>query len=74
MLLPSMASSLKLSYAQIGFISTGNFIGYLIAVLLCAPLARKIGSRRLIILALAVIALSCPDRWRWSAGPRIFPT
>jgi len=58
MLLPSMASSLKLSYAQIGFISTGNFIGYLLAVLLCAPLARKIGSRRLIIMALAVIALS----------------
>jgi len=58
MLLPSMASSLTLSYAQIGFISTGNFIGYLIAVLLCAPLARKIGSRQLIIVALAVIALS----------------
>lgn len=58
MLLPSMAASLKLSYAEIGFISTGNFVGYLIAVLLCAPLARKIGSRQLIILALAVIALS----------------
>ena len=58
MLLPSMASSLKLSYAQIGFISTGNFIGYLLAVLVCAPLARKIGSRQLIIIALAVIALS----------------
>ena len=27
MLLPSMASSLKLSYSQIGFISTGNFVG-----------------------------------------------
>ena len=58
MLLPSMAASLNLSYAQIGFISTGNFIGYLIAVLLCAPLARKIGSRQLIIMALAMIALS----------------
>jgi MFS family permease len=58
MLLPSMASSLKLSYSQIGFISTGNFIGYLIAVLLCAPLARRIGSRLLIITALVVIALS----------------
>ena len=56
MLLPSMASSLKLSYAQIGYISTGNFIGYLAAVLLCAPIARKIGSRQLIIFALAVIA------------------
>ncbi len=58
MLLPSMASSLKLSYAQIGYISTGNFIGYLASVLLCAPIARRIGSRRLIVLALAVIALS----------------
>jgi len=58
MLLPSMASSLRLSYAQIGFISTGNFIGYLVAVLFCAPLARKIGSRQLIIMALAMIALS----------------
>ena len=58
MLLPSMASSLHLSYAQIGYISTGNFIGYLASVLLCAPLARKIGSRRLILAALAVIAVS----------------
>jgi MFS family permease len=58
MLLPSMASSLDLSYAQIGYISTGNFIGYLAAVLLCAPLARRIGSRRLIVIALALIAAS----------------
>jgi len=58
MLLPSMASSLKLSYAQIGYISTGNFIGYLSAVLLCAPVAKKIGSRLLIVIALALIALS----------------
>ena len=35
MLLPSMASTLKLSYSQIGFISTGNFVGYLAAVLFC---------------------------------------
>ena len=49
---------LKLSYSQIGFISTGNFIGYLVAVLLCAPLARTIGSRRLIIIALVMIAVS----------------
>ncbi len=58
MLLPSMASSLSLSYAQIGYISTGNFIGYLVSVLLCAPLARRIGSRQLIVIALGVIALS----------------
>src|SRR5512139_1518020 len=58
MLLPSMATSLKLSYAQIGYISTGNFIGYLASVLLCAPIARRIGSRRLIVIALAMIAAS----------------
>jgi len=56
MLLPSMAASLKLSYAQIGYISTGNFIGYLASVLFCAPLARIIGSRRLIFAALVAIA------------------
>lgn len=58
MLLPSMASSLGLSYSQIGFISTGNFIGYLLAVLLCSPLARRIGSRRLILIALGIISAS----------------
>jgi len=58
MLLPSMAASLKLSYAQIGYISTGNFIGYLAAVLLCAPIAKKVGSRQLIVIALAIIAVS----------------
>ncbi|MHB8846634.1 MAG: YbfB/YjiJ family MFS transporter [Nitrospirota bacterium] len=58
MLLPSMASSLDLSYAQIGYISTGNFIGYLASVLLCAPIARRIGSRRLIVAALVIIAAS----------------
>ncbi len=58
MLLPSMASSLSLSYAQIGYISTGNFVGYLASVLLCAPLARRVGSRQLIVIALGVIALS----------------
>jgi MFS family permease len=58
MLLPSMASSLGLSYSQIGFISTGNFIGYLAAVLLCSPVASRVGSRRLIVVALLVIAVS----------------
>ncbi len=58
MLLPSMAASLSLTYAQIGYISTGNFVGYLVSVLLCAPLARRIGSRQLIVIALGVIALS----------------
>ncbi len=58
MLLPSMASSLKLSYSQIGFISTGNFIGYLVSVLFCGHIAQKIGSRRLIVIALVTIGAS----------------
>jgi MFS family permease len=58
MLLPSMASSLKLSYSQIGFISTGNFIGYLIAVLFCGRIAAKTGSRALIVASLVMIAFS----------------
>ena len=58
MLLPSMSSSLALSYAQIGYIGTGNFIGYLASVLLCAPIAKRIGSRRLIFFALVIISVS----------------
>jgi sugar phosphate permease len=58
MLLPSMASSLKLSYSQIGFISTGNFIGYLVSVLFCSFIAKRTGSRRLIFTALFLTGLS----------------
>lgn len=58
MLLPSMASTLKLTYSQIGFISTGNFVGYLAAVLFCGRIAGRIGSRRLIVAALIVISAS----------------
>lgn len=56
MLLPSMAATLHLSYSQIGFISTGNFVGYLLAVLVCSPLAVRFGSRMLIVIALAMIS------------------
>ncbi len=58
MLLPSMAATLKLSYSQIGFISTGNFIGYLASVLFCGHIARRIGSSRLIMIALIIIGIS----------------
>jgi len=58
MLLPSMATTLKLSYSEIGFISTGNFVGYLAAVLFCGHIAKKVGSRRLIVIALVVISAS----------------
>lgn len=58
MLLPSMATTLRLSYSEIGFISTGNFVGYLLSVLVCGHVASKIGSRRLIVIALVVIGAS----------------
>ena len=58
MLLPSMAATLNLSYSQMGFISTANFLGYLASVLVSAHWAGRIGSRRLIFLALLTVAVS----------------
>ncbi|MDT8319581.1 MAG: MFS transporter [Xanthomonadales bacterium] len=58
MLLPSMGHSLGLDYAQMGFISTGNFIGYLGAVFLSGLLTAQLGARRLIAAGLSLVALS----------------
>ena len=48
MMLPSMGEALALSYSQMGFISTVNFCGYLMAVLLCGVLTARLGPRVLI--------------------------
>ncbi len=56
MVLPSMASSLGLTYARLGTLGTANFLGYLTAVLLCGRVARRTGSRRLIFAALLLVA------------------
>ncbi len=58
MLLPSMGASLDLSYSQMGFIGTGNFIGYLLAVLACGRMVRAVGARRVVFLALATVGSS----------------
>jgi MFS family permease len=58
MLLPAMGASLNLSYSQMGLISTSNFVGYLLAVLVCGYLSARIGSRLLIFLALLLVAVS----------------
>jgi MFS family permease len=55
MLLPSMAASLKLSYSEMGFISTGNFVGYLFAVLVSGFWVKRIGARKLIFLAMLLV-------------------
>ena len=57
-LLPSMGRDLQLSYSQMGLIGTLNFIGYLLAVLLCGRLSRRFGARRLISAALVGIGFS----------------
>ena len=58
MLLPSMGESLGLSYAKMGYISTGNFVGYLAAVIAAAPLVRRLGERMTIAAALLLVAVS----------------
>jgi len=55
MLLPAMGESLNLSYTQMGFISTSNFTGYLLAVLGCSLLTARLGHRLVIFMALLLI-------------------
>ena len=58
MLLPSMGETLNLSYSQMGLISTGNFIGYLLSVVLIHLLVKRIGTRKTVAISLLVIGLS----------------
>lgn len=55
MLLPSMGASLDLSYDEMGYISTGNFVGYLVAVLLAGSLVRRLGARQAIAFGLFLV-------------------
>lgn len=61
MLLPAMGQDMGLSYAQMGLISTLNFVGYLAAVLVCGRLSKRFGPRNLIgaALLLAGISMAC---------------
>ncbi|MDX1775999.1 MAG: MFS transporter, partial [Desulfobulbales bacterium] len=58
MLLPAMSDSLGLTYAEMGLVSTANFIGYLLAVLVCGHLSARLGSRLLIFFALLLVTVS----------------
>ena len=58
MLLPSMQAGLGLSYDRMGFISTGNFCGYLLSVVLAPRLVRRFGPRSVICMGLAPMALA----------------
>ncbi|OEU83659.1 MAG: MFS transporter [Desulfobulbaceae bacterium C00003063] len=58
MLLPSMGTALDLSYARMGLIGTGNFIGYMFAVALAGYVAQHLGARLTITLGLVLVGIT----------------
>ncbi len=57
MLLPGMQAGLGLPYGRMGMIGTGNFVGYLAAVLLAPALIRRFRPRATIAAGLVLIAV-----------------
>ncbi len=57
LLLPAMRQGLALGYDQMGLISTGNFIGYLLAVALSPWLIRRYRPRAVIFCGLLLVCL-----------------
>ncbi|MBI3444428.1 MAG: MFS transporter [Magnetospirillum sp.] len=58
MLLPSMAEALPLSRSEMGWISTGNFVGYMAAVTLGGRMVAMMGARRIVVGGLALVGIS----------------
>lgn len=58
MLLPSMSSSLGLSYTQSGLLGFANLIGYLVAVMLSPLVLPRLGTRKTATINLVLIAIS----------------
>jgi MFS family permease len=58
MILPSMKEGLRLSYAETGWLATGNFIGYLVASLIAGLAASRWLPRRLLVGTLLGLALA----------------
>ena len=54
-ILPSMKTALNLSYTQMGWLGTGNFIGYLTMAIIGGFLAARYGTRIVITLALILM-------------------
>lgn len=55
MLLPSMQAGLGLSYDRMGYIGTGNFVGYLLSVVLAPRVMKRLHPRRTIALGLLLV-------------------
>lgn len=58
MILPGMKDSLILTYAQMGLMASGNFLGYVIFAVLGGLLSAKYGPKRVIALSLTVVGVS----------------
>lgn len=58
MLLPSMGSSLGLSYSQMGILSAGNFTGYMMCVSVAGIITQRLGARYAITVGLALVGVS----------------
>ncbi|MEO5336086.1 MAG: YbfB/YjiJ family MFS transporter [Magnetospirillum sp. WYHS-4] len=56
MLLPSMGQGLDLSYAEMGFLGTANFLGYLGAVMVAGHVAQRFGARAVVGAGLFLVA------------------
>jgi MFS family permease len=57
-ILPAMKEGLSLTYTQMGWIGTGNFIGYLLFSLLGGYLATRLSPRKVISLFLLLVSVS----------------
>ncbi|MBT7757080.1 MAG: YbfB/YjiJ family MFS transporter, partial [Rhodospirillaceae bacterium] len=55
MVLPAMGDALNLNYVQMGWISTANFIGYLLGALYVRRLLPRHGERRLVAMSLILV-------------------
>lgn len=58
LLLPAMRADLGWSFATAGAMNTANAIGYLAGAIVAAPLARRLGARRLFLAGIAVTSLA----------------
>jgi MFS family permease len=58
MLLPGMRDGLGLAYDQLGYLGTGNFVGYLLSVAFTPMVLRRLKPRLTISLGLLLIAVS----------------
>ncbi len=58
LILPSMKDGLHFTYAQLGLLGTGNFLGYLSLAIIGGFLAAKFGTRIVITLALVLMGIT----------------